>query len=159
MRVLIQREVDVAVPAATLWGYITDWPRQSEWIPHTRMERAVPGDPATGVGGRIRAWSGLGPVGFWDHMTITGWETGDDGSGRCEVLHTGKVVRGEGEFIVEATGPQTSRFVWKEMAVLPFGRAGVLGWRIVRPVVERLIDGGLRTMRDRVAAPGATRAT
>jgi len=147
MRVLIQREVDVELPAATLWAYITDWPRQGEWVPHTRVERAVPSDPATSVGGRIRAWSGLGLVGFWDHMTITAWETGADGSGRCEVLHTGKVVRGEGEFIVEVTGPATSRFVWKEMAALPFGRAGVLGWRLVRPVVERLLDQALQTMR------------
>ncbi len=150
MRVLIQREVDVAVPAAMLWSYVTDWPRQGEWVPQTRVELVDPGDPADSVGGRIRAWSGLGPLGFWDHMTITAWETGDDGSGRCEVLHTGKVVRGEGEFVVESTGLQTSRFVWKEMAVLPLGRAGALGWRLVRPVVERLVDQGLHTMRDRV---------
>jgi hypothetical protein len=33
------------------------------------------------------------------------------------------------------------------MAVVPFGPVGALGWRLARPVVERLIDKGLRTMR------------
>jgi carbon monoxide dehydrogenase subunit G len=149
MKVLIQREVDVAVPAETLWRYVTDWPTQGEWIPHTRVERVDPEDPATAVGGRIRAWSGLGPVGFWDHMTITSWEDRPDGGGRCEVLHTGAVVKGEGEFAVEATGDGTSRFIWKEMAVLPAGRAGALGYRVARPLIERLLDNGLQAMKER----------
>jgi hypothetical protein len=150
VRALIRREIDVAVPAGVLWSYVTDWPRQGEWVPHTRVERVDPDDPATAVGGRIRAWSGLGPVGFWDLMTVTSWEESSDGGGRCEVLHTGAVVRGEGEFAVVATGPATSRFLWSEMAVVPLGRIGALGWRVARPVVERLIDRGLRTLRDKV---------
>ncbi len=156
MRVLLRREVEVAVPAETLWDYVTDWPRQGEWIPQTRVERFVAHDPAHAVGGRIRAWSGVGPLGFWDHMTITGWSTAPDGSGWCEVLHTGAVVKGEGEFAVEATGPASSRFVWKEMAVLPLGRVGGWGWLLVRPVVERLIDRGLSGLRDRVEAEHAS---
>lgn len=150
MRGLIHREIDVAVPAAELWAYVTDWTRQGEWVPHTRVERVDPADPATSVGGRIRAWSGLGPVGFWDYMIVTSWEVSPDGGGRCEVLHTGAVVRGEGEFVVVATGPSSSRFLWSEMAVVPFGRLGALGWRLARPVVERLIDRGLRTLRTRI---------
>lgn len=150
MRALIRLTVDVDVPAAQLWDYVTDWPRQSDWIPHTRVERVDPADPARAVGGRIKAWSGLGPVGFWDYMTVTSWEESPDGGGRCEVLHTGAVVRGEGEFEVVATGPGSSRFLWSEMAVVPFGRLGALGWRVARPVVERLIGRGLRTMRDLV---------
>ena len=153
MRALIRREIDVDVPAARLWDYVTDWPRQAEWVPHTRVERVDPGDPARSVGGRIKAWSGLGPVGFWDYMTVTSWEESPDGGGRCEVLHTGAVVRGEGEFEVVATGPGTSRFLWSEMAVVPLGRVGALGWRVARPVVERLIDRGLRTMRTQVERP------
>ena len=62
----------------------------------------------------------------------------------------GAVVRGEGEFAVVATGPSSSRFLWSEMAVVPFGRLGALGWRVARPVVERLIDGGLQAMRTQV---------
>ncbi len=77
-----------------------------------RVDPAYPGgDPATPrtrLGGRFRAWTGLGAVGFWDPMTITAWERGPDGGGRCEVLHSGAVVKGEGEFAVVARGPAAS---------------------------------------------------
>ena len=144
MRVRLQREVDVAAPAEAVWDYVTDWPRQREWVPNTWVENL---DVAEGVGGRFRAWSGIG---FWDPMTITAWERTPDGGGRCEVLHLGAVVKGEGEFEVLSRGPQSSRFVWAEVVVLPLGRCGALGWPLVRPVVTRVIDRALRTMRDRV---------
>ena len=152
MRALIRREVALDVPADVAWAYVTDWPRQGEWVPHTRVEHVDPAHPAVGVGGRLRAWSGLGPVGFWDTMTITAWERRADGGGRCEVLHTGAVVRGEGEFEVVADAEGRSRFLWSEVVVVPLGRVGALGFRLARPVVERLIDGGLATMKQRVEA-------
>ena len=76
------------------------------------------------------------------------------------MLHTGTVVRGEGEFEVVADGPDASRFLWSEMAVVPGGRAGALGWRAARPVVERLIDQGLARLKERVeqGPEGASRA-
>ena len=153
MRALIRREIDVAVPAAQLWAYVTDWPRQGEWVPHTRVEHvdpADPADPAVGLGGRLRAWTGLGRVGFWDPMTITSWERRPDGGGRCEVLHTGKVVRGEGEFEVVADGADRSRFLWSEQAVVPFGALGGWGFRLLRPGLEHVIDRGLATLKERV---------
>jgi hypothetical protein len=150
MRALIRREVPLAVPAAAAWEYVTDWPSQSDWVPHTRVEHVDPSAPARGVGGRIRAWSGLGRVGFWDTMTITSWEVRPDGGGRCEVLHTGTVVRGEGEFEVVADGPDASRFLWSELAVVPGGRLGALGWKVARPVVERLLDQGLAVLKERL---------
>ena len=105
MRVRIERTVDVAAPARQVWDYVTDWPRQDEWIPQTRVETL---DEARGRGA-FRAWSGVGPVGFWDPMMITAWERGADGCGRCEVLHRGRVVKGEGEFAVLARGEHAAR--------------------------------------------------
>ena len=154
MRFRLQREVDVAAPAAELWDYVTDWPRQGEWIPKTRVENLGEG---RGVGGRFRAWSGLGRVGFWDLMTITAWEKTPDGGGRCEVLHLGSVVKGEGEFAVVARGEHASRFVWAEIVVVPLGALGAVGWRLVRPLVERLIDRGLASLRQRVERDSAAR--
>lgn len=150
MRALIRLEVPIAAPAGVVWDYVTDWPRQGEWIPKTRVELVDPADPAHRVGGRIRAWSGLGRVGFWDTMTITSWEETPGGGGRCEVLKTGAVVRGEGEFEVVADGPDASRFVWSEMAVVPGGRLGALGWKAARPMVERLLGRSLENLRERV---------
>ena len=145
MRFRLQCVIEVSAPASVVWDYVTDWPRQGEWVPKTRVETV---DDAASLGGRFRAWTGLGRVGFLDPMTITRWERREDGGGSCEVLHTGRVVRGEGEFAVVSLGPDTSRFVWAEMVVVPGGRAGAAAWRGVRPVVERFIDRGLRTMRE-----------
>jgi carbon monoxide dehydrogenase subunit G len=146
-RVRLQREIDVAAPASEVWDYLTDWPRQGEWVPLTRVEVV---DRATGLGGTFRAWTGVGKVGFWDPMTITAWERLPEGGGRCEVLHLGKLVKGEGEFTVLSRGPGSSRFVWAEVLVLPLGALGSAGWRLARPVAERVIDRALRRMRDLV---------
>jgi hypothetical protein len=143
VRVRLQREVDVEAPARAVWDYVTDWPRHEEWVPLTRVERI---DAAAGVGGRFRAWTGLGPLGFWDPMTITAWERSADGGGRWEVLHLGPVVKGEAEFVVLARGPQASRFVWTERIDVPLGVVGAAGWRVAGPVVERGLDRGLRRM-------------
>jgi len=147
VRTRLQREVDIAAPAAEVWDYVTDWPRQGEWIPQTQVENV---DGADRLGGRFRAWTGLGRVGFWDPMTITAWERTPDGGGRCEVLHLGKVVKGEGEFTVLALGEHASRFVWAEVVVVPGRAVGAAGWRLIRPIVERVIDHGLRALRNRV---------
>jgi hypothetical protein len=147
VRVRLQREVDIEAAARAVWDYVTDWPRQGEWVPLTRVERV---DSAADVGGRFRAWTGLGPVGFWDPMTITAWDRDGDGGGRCEVLHLGKVVKGEGEFAVVARGPRASRFVWAEVVDVPLGGAGAAGWRVARPVLERVLDRGLDRMRRQV---------
>ncbi len=151
MRAVIRREVEVAAAAPLVWDYVTDWPRQGEWVPATRVERV---DAAAGVGGRLRAWTGVGPVGFWDPMTITSWELDPSGGGRCEVLHTGRLVRGEGEFVVLPVGEGRCRFVWSECLRLPLGRVGGLGWRVARPVAERMIDLALQRMRVRAERSG-----
>lgn len=147
MRVRIRREVSIPASARTVWDYVTDWPRQREWVPLTRTELVA--GPADGVGGRIRARTGIGPVGFCDPMTITRFERHADGGGLCEVLHTGSMVRGEGELSVVAEGADSSRFVWVEVVPLPFGRVGGLGWRLLRPLVERGLDVGLRRLAGR----------
>ena len=153
MRTRLERRVDVAAPADLVWGFVTDWPRQGDWIPLTRVERI---DAADHVGGRFRAWSGVGRVGFWDPMTITAWERTPDGGGRCEVLHRGAVVQGEGEFAVLARGPGASTFVWAELLVVPGGRVGAFAYRLARPVVERLLDRALDRLRELAEAARRT---
>lgn len=147
-RAVVRRSVDVAAPASTVWDHVTDWPAQGEWIPLTRVERV---DAADRLGGRLRAWTGIGPLGFWDTMTITRWDR-HEGGGECEVLHTGSLVRGEGLFAVESVGPGASRFVWVEVLVLPAGPLGALAWRLLGPLAGRLVDRALAAMARRVEA-------
>ena len=81
------------------------------------------------VGSEISAFTGLGPAGFLDTMTITRW----DAPYRVDVLHTGKVVRGTGIMEVVALPGGRSRFIWSEDLDLPLGWLGQLGWPLARP--------------------------
>ena len=149
MRALVRSRVRVAAPATVVWDYVTDWPRQGEWIPFTRVE-VVPRDGrADSVGDRIRAWTGLGPVGFWDTMTITSWQVDADGSARCEVLHTGRVVRGDGELAVVADGAEHCTFIWWERLDIPGGAVGALVWRLTGWSMRRGVDLALRRLAAR----------
>jgi hypothetical protein len=37
--------------------------------------------------------------------------------------------------------------VWAEVVDVPLGGVGAAGWRVARPVVERVLDRGLDRMR------------
>lgn len=129
--------IDVAAPVEQTWAAVVDWSRQAEWMVGTRVEPGERG--GHGLGGTIHAWSGIGSLGFWDTMTITAW----DPPHRCDVLHTGRVVRGTGSFTVTA-GRGGSRFVWAEHLDLPLGAAGRLAWIVVRPAFAAAVRRSLR---------------
>jgi hypothetical protein len=152
MAALVRAEVEVAAPARLVWEYVTDWPRQREWIPLTRVVRV---DAADGVGGRYRAWTGIGPVGFWDPITITAWEEHPDGAARCEIMHTGRVVRGDAEFSVVPTAPERCRVVLWEQLDIPGGPVGRLLWQVVGRFVDRGAERVLRRMARRAEAMAA----
>ena len=75
-------------------------------------------------------------------MEITRWEPPT----RCDVLHTGRVVRGTGTFEIRPRG-DLSTFVWSEEVLLPLGALGRWGW----PVAERVIRAGYRASLRRFA--------
>ena len=140
----VSEQVDIDAPPEQVWGALTDWTRQGEWILATDVRPVV--GPARGVGGRLVAITGL-PVGgrrlgVVDTMEITRWEPPT----RCDVLHTGRVVRGPGGFEIRPRG-SGSTFTWSERIDLPLGALGRLGW----PVAEPLIRAGYRRSLRRFA--------
>jgi hypothetical protein len=128
----------IEAPAEQVWGVLTDWERQGEWMPATRV-RSVHG---RAPGGRIEAWTGLGRLGFLDTMEITRW----DPPRRCDVIHTGRVLRGSGWFAVEPLEAGRCRVVWGERLELPLGRLGRAGWPVVRPLARSGLRLGLRRL-------------
>lgn len=137
----VELRIHVRAPADLVFAGATDWDAQSRWMLGTRVW-ATDRDGA-GVGGGVAAFTGIGRLGFLDTMQITVWEP----PRRCHVLHTGRVVRGTGQFEVEADGPDRSVFVWGEVLDLPLGIVGRLGWPLVRP----LFLGGVRLSLRRFA--------
>jgi uncharacterized protein YndB with AHSA1/START domain len=135
----LRLEVDVAAPVERTWSAVTDWERQSEWMLATEVRTT--GD--RGVGGGLAARTGLGPLGIVDRMEITRW----DPPHGAYVKHLGQVVRGTAAFEVRPR-PGGSTFVWTEDLDLPFGAAGRLGFRLLRPAIRL----GLRLSLRRFAA-------
>jgi hypothetical protein len=123
----IELEIAVLAPAEKVWSAITNWSAQDKWMLGTTV-KPVDGD-GTGVGGKIAAFTGIGPLGFLDTMEITAWLPPN----RCDVLHTGRVVRGTGTFEVVSVGEHASNFIWSEDLDLPLGLLGKAGFAVLRP--------------------------
>jgi len=123
--------VDVVLdaPAQQVWDAAVDWESAGQWMLGTRVR--VSGDRAQGLGTRLEAITGVGPLGVSDPMVVTEWEPPH----RCVVTHEGPVVRGLGVFEVFALPAGRSRFVWTERLELPAGRLGRYAWPLVRPAV------------------------
>jgi carbon monoxide dehydrogenase subunit G len=149
-RVELSCRVQVAAPPAEVWDYLSDWARQGEWIPLTRVE-PLDGDGRR-TGARIRAWTGVGRLGFFDPMTVTGWQPPH----RMEVRHDGRVVRGEARVSVDPSGDATE-VTWTEVLLVPGGRAGLAAWRLGRPVFQALLSWSLHRLRDRMEPRRPTR--
>lgn len=122
----LRLEVDVDAPVEVTWAAATDWDRQGEWMLGTTVRGTEQG--GRGVGGGLRAVTGIGRLGVVDTMTITEW----DPPRIARVLHTGRVVKGTAAFEVRER-PSGSTFLWSETLDLPFGAFGRLGWRAARP--------------------------
>jgi len=117
-------DVTIDAPVDTVFEAFSEWTEQHQWMLGTRVELRE-GDGRS-VGSVIAGWTGAGPVGFWDTMTITHWEP----PYRVDVLHTGKLVRGTGTMEVVALPGNRSRFLWSEDFELPLGALGAIGWPI-----------------------------
>ena len=114
--------VTIDAPVNVVFAALSEWTQQHRWMLGTRVEMRK-GDGKS-VGSEFAAWTGVGPVGFWDTMTITRWEP----PYRVDVLHTGKLVRGTGTMEVLALPGNRSRFLWSEDFELPLGALGAVGW-------------------------------
>ena len=71
-----------------------------------------------GVGTSISAFTGplyksypkFSILGLLDTMVVTSWQPPE----RCEVLHTGKILKGSGAFELLEISPALTRFNWSE---------------------------------------------
>ncbi len=138
MTASLELRVPVNAPAAEVWSAAVDWDAQGTWMLGTTVRGTA--QRGVGVGGGIEAFTGIGPLGFLDTMLITRWEP----PRRCSVQHTGRIVRGTGDFVVVEQGPAASVFVWREDLDLPLGVLGRLGWPLVRPLFAAGVRLSLR---------------
>lgn len=107
MSLVIQASIE------TVWASLADWESQGDWMLQTTVE--VSSDIREGVGTTIAAFTGIGKIGVMDHMQVTKWEP----PFICDVLHTGKIIKGTGRFQLTAIDAQSTRFDWSEEILAP----------------------------------------
>jgi len=103
----------IKAPIDKVWAALADWESQGDWMLQTRVE--VTSQVREGVGTTIAAFTGIGKLGVMDHMVVTSWQPPHI----CDVLHTGKIIKGTGRFELIAIDTDTTRFNWSEEILAP----------------------------------------
>lgn len=112
-RVSFQLEQTWPVPQQRLWQALADWEGHSAWIPATRV-RIMSGDG--GLGTTFVARTGIGPLGFDDHMTVIEF---DAATTHAVVKKTGPLLLGSAGFRVEDRNG-SSYLHWFETVEVPY---------------------------------------
>jgi hypothetical protein len=107
--------------AQRAWAEITDWEKQGKWMLQTSVW--LTSEIESGPGTEIAAFTGpfhklfprLKFLGILDTMVVTNWQP----PFICDVLHTGKIIKGTGRFEVVAINDQNSQFNWSEIIWAP----------------------------------------
>ncbi len=109
--------VKLPVSIDKAWDSIQDWESQSNWMLLTRVW--VTSEIRKGIGTEIEAFTGLVPskkfFGILDSMRVTQWNPPYS----CEVLHTGKIIKGTGLFQLEKINEEETLFHWSEIVIAP----------------------------------------
>jgi uncharacterized protein YndB with AHSA1/START domain len=103
----------IKAPIENVWAALADWESQGDWMLQTTVE--VTSQIREGVGTSISAFTGIGKLGVMDHMVVTSWQPPHI----CDVLHTGKIIKGTGRFELVVIDTETTRFDWSEEILAP----------------------------------------
>lgn len=103
----------IKAPIQQVWDYIALWEKQGDWMLQTKVW--VTSEITQGVGTEISAFTGIGKLGILDTMSVTTWQPPHT----CDVVHTGKVIKGTGRFHLRQLDAQTTAFDWSEEVLAP----------------------------------------
>jgi len=118
------------------WAAIADWESQGNWMLQTKVW--VTSQIREGAGTSISAFTGplykfypkFSVLGLLDTMVVTKWQPPEI----CDVVHTGKVLKGTGSFELVSINSTSTKFNWSEtiecsrlkfLALAPFLWVGV----------------------------------
>jgi hypothetical protein len=103
----------INAPIQKVWDSLAQWEKQGEWMLQTKVW--VTSEITQGVGTSINAFTGVGRLGVLDSMTVTSWQPPHT----CDVLHTGKIIRGTGRFHLREHTSKTTILDWSEEVIAP----------------------------------------
>jgi hypothetical protein len=118
------------------WAAIADWESQGNWMLQTKVW--VTSQIREGAGTSISAFTGplykfypkFSSLGLLDTIVVTKWQPPEI----CDVVHTGKILKGTGSFVLSPINSTSTKFNWSEtiecsrlkfLAIAPFLWVGV----------------------------------
>ncbi len=109
----IAMNLEIKAPIEKVWQALAQWESQGDWMLLTKVE--VVSEIREGVGTSIAAFTGIGKLGLMDHMQVTKWQPPNI----CDVIHTGRIIKGTGSFELTQIDAFTTRFDWSEEILAP----------------------------------------
>ena len=103
----------IKAPVQNVWDELVNWEKQSQWMLQTKVW--VTSKIQSGVGTQISAVTGINSRGILDTMEVCTWKPPT----LCEVVHTGKIIKGTGRFELTAIDAHHTRFDWSEEILAP----------------------------------------
>ncbi|MBC7581887.1 SRPBCC family protein [Aeromicrobium sp.] len=137
-------KIDIQATQQTVFEYVSDWERQSGWIPFTTVKNLS--ESVKGQGASLLAVTGFGPLKFSDTMVVTTWQPYDT----IVVEHTGRIVLGKGVFSVHPHADDSCTFVWQEITPVPFGLIGQAGLFLIKPLMNSMFDRALKKLKSNI---------
>ncbi|HEY2803247.1 MAG TPA: SRPBCC family protein [Actinomycetota bacterium] len=124
-----------------LWRLLTDWERQSRWMPDAASVRVLTGRrEGAGVQLAVRSRVFRVPL-FTERLEVVAWEP----PRRLVIAHR-SFIHGVGVWRVDPV-PGGSLFRWVEEISLPIPLLGWIALAVYRPVMRRLMRGAMRDLR------------
>ncbi len=108
--------IDLPCSQEHAWAAVADWESQGKWMLQTKVW--VTSQIREGVGTSISAFTGplykfypkVSSLGLLDTMVVTKWQPPEI----CDVVHTGKVLKGTGSFVLSPINSTSTKFNWSE---------------------------------------------
>ena len=136
-------DIDATVPAPrdVVWGLITDWERQGDWMLEA-SDFVVTSPHREGVGVEAEATIRIAGITTRDRVRVAVWEPPH----RLAIDHLGW-VSGRGEIHLVPSGPGRSHMFWREELQPPLGLLGAIGLMSFKPVMKRIFERDLGVLR------------
>ena len=138
--VTVRRQV--AADIGQTWARVADLVAHGRYVPLTTLRA----DGPTVLGQTVVARTAIGPLGFDDPMTVTGWDPPPAPRPRMRLVKRGRVLDGWAEIVVRPT-PEGAEIVWTEeirpaAPLRALARpAAPLTRRATAAMIERILDG------------------
>jgi uncharacterized membrane protein len=139
-------EIFIDAPADAIWPYLVDWENLGDWMEEA-SDFLVTSPHREGVGVTAEATVKIGGIKTRDAIRVSTWEPP-----RLLVIEHVSWVKGSGRLSSIQKGGGT-QLTWTETLVPPLGLAGALGMRLFKPLMRRIFQRDLETLKRLVEEP------